>query len=204
MQWEKRSSEFSTFFPTLFRVGLTRRFEARVEGDTYTTIADHDLHEQGLTPISIGFKSLFTSPGSDGPAAGVIVGVTPAWGTGAFASEKASADVRFVVDLDLSEHWSLNPNAGVAWTDGEFGAFIPALLAVTLSYQPRPGMELFVDGAAEIPEAEQGTASVVIDAGLAVIRRKNWQFDVSAGKRVHGDTAPNPFVSVGVSYRSRR
>ena len=34
-QWEKRASEFSTFFPTLFRVGLASRFEARLEGDTY-------------------------------------------------------------------------------------------------------------------------------------------------------------------------
>lgn len=204
MQWEKRSSEFSTFFPTLFRVGLSKRFEARVEGDTYTTIADHDLHEQGLTPVSIGFKSLLSAPGRDGVAAGIIANVTPAWGTGQFASEDVSADVRLVVDWPLSDRWSLNPNAGVAWTDGELGAFIPALLAVTLSYQPRPGMEWFVDTAAEIPEAEQGTASVVIDAGLAFIRRKNWQFDFSAGTRVHGDTGPNPFIGAGVSWRSRR
>ena len=205
MQWEKRVSEFSTFFPTLFRVGLTKRLEARVEGDTYTTIADRDLHESGLTPISLGFKAQFTPPDrDDGIAVALIASVTPAWGTGAFASEKASADARFVADWELSEHWSLNPNVGVAWTDGELGAFVPALLALTLSYQPRPTIEWFVDGGAEIPEAEQGTASVVIDAGVAYIPRPNWQLDISAGKRVHGDTAANPFISVGVSFRSRR
>jgi hypothetical protein len=204
LQWEKRVSEFSTFFPTLFRVGVTKRLEARVEGDTYTTIADHDLHESGLTPISLGFKALLTSPDGDGPSAGVIAGFTPAWGTGAFAAENASADVRLVVDLDLSDHWSLNPNAGFAWTDGELGAFVPALLAVTLAYQSRPGVEWFVDAAAEIPEAEQGTASVVIDAGVAYIPRRNLQLDFSAGSRAHGDTGPNPFISVGVSYRHKR
>ena len=204
VQWEKRASEYSTFFPTLFRVGLSRRFEARVEGDTYTTIADRDLHENGLTPVSLGFKALLTPPDSEGPAAGLIVGVTPAWGTGAFESEKASTDVRFVVDLELSEHWSLNPNAGFAWTDGEQGAFIPALLAMTLSYQPKQGVEWFVDAAAEIPEAEEGTASVVIDAGVAYIPRRNLQLDVSAGTRVHGNTGPQPFISVGVSLRTRR
>ena len=204
MQWEKRASEFSTFLPTLFRVGLTKRLEARLEGDTYTTIADRDLHEQGLTPFSLGVKALLTPPDSDGPSAAVIASFTPAWGTGAFASETASADARLVVDIDLSEHWSLNPNAGFAWSDGELGAFIPALLAVTLSYSSKPGVQWFIDSAAEIPEAEQGTASVVIDGGVAYVPRANWQFDVSAGTRVHGDTGPNPFISVGVSLRTRR
>lgn len=183
---------------------MSKRFEARVEGDTYETVADHELHESGLTPLSLGFKGLFTSPGSDGPAAAVIASVTPAWGTGAFSTDHTSADLRVVVDLDLSEHWSLNPNAGIAWTDGEHGAFIPVLLAMTLSYEAKRGVQWFVDAASEVPEAEEGVASVVIDGGLAYIPRKNWQIDISAGKRVHGDTEADPFISVGLSIRSRR
>lgn len=204
VQWEKRASEYSTFFPTLFRVGVTSRFEARVEGDTYTTIADHDLHENGLTPVSLGFKALFTRPDSDGIGAGLIASFTPAWGTGAFSAESASADARFVVDVPLSEHWALNPNVGLAWTEGESGAFVPALLALTLGYSPRPGVEWSVDAGAELPEAEDGTASVIIDAGFAYAPGPNWQLDVSGGTRVHGETGPHPFISVGVSIRTRR
>lgn len=204
VQWEKRASEFSTFFPTLFRVGLAKRLEARVEGDTYTTIADHDLHESGLTPVSLGFKALLTPPGRDGVAAGVIANVTPPWGTGEFASESVSADARLVIDWPLSDRWSLNPNVGLAWSDGEEGAFVPALLAMTLSYQPRQGIEWFIDAASEVPEAERGTASLVIDGGVAFVPRSNWQFDISAGTRVHGDTGPKPFISVGLSMRTRR
>ena len=205
MQWEKRAGETSTFFPTLFRVGLANRLEARVEGDTYTTIADRDLHQSGLTPISLGFKALLTPPDrDDGNAAGVIVNVTPAWGTGSFASEQASADVRLVIDWSLSDRWSLNPNAGFAWTKGESGHFIPALLAVTLSHQPAAEVQWFVDGAAELPEAEGGTASLVIDAGVAYIPKRNWQLDISAGTRAHGDTGPKPFIAVGVAWRTRR
>jgi hypothetical protein len=202
-QWEKRRSEFSTFFPTLFRAGLTSRLEARVEGDTYTTIADVDQHESGLTPISLGFKALLKRSSDAAPAVGVIASVTPAWGTGAFAAEKASADARLVVDWNLSEHWSLNPNAGLAWTEGTSGAFMPGLLALTLSYQPRPGIEWFIDGAAELPEAEDGTASIVVDAGIAYIPRQRCQLDISAGTRAHGRTGPKPFISVGFSIRTR-
>ena len=204
VQWEKRGGETSTFFPTLFRVGVAKRLEVRIEGDTYTTIADRDLHESGLTPVSLGFKALLTPPDrGETAAAGVIVNITPAWGTGAFASEKASGDVRLVIDWSLSDRWSLNPNAGFAWTEGESGHFIPALLAMTLSYQLERGVSWFVDGAAEIPEAERGTASLVIDAGVAYIPRQNWQLDISVGTRSHGDTGPKPFISVGFSIRTR-
>ena len=201
VQWEKRGGETSTFFPTLFRAGLSKRLEVRVEGDTYTTIADRDLHESGLTPASLGVKALLA--GAEKVAAGVIASFTPAWGTGAFSDDTTSADVRFVVDWELSEHWSLNPNAGLAWSEGQSGHFIPALLAMTLSYLPKDNVEWFLDAAAELPEAEGGTASLVIDAGVAYIPRQNWQFDISAGSRAHGDTGPKPFVSIGVSYRHK-
>lgn len=201
VQWEKRGGEFSTFFPTLFRVGLAKRLEARVEGDTYTTIADRDLHESGLTPVSLGFKALLS--GGDVASVGLIATVTPGWGTGAFAQETPSADVRLVVDWAMSDRWSLTPNAGLAWTEGESGSFIPGLLAVTLTYEPHPGLQWFIDSGAELPGAEGGTASLVIDAGVAYIPRPNWQFDVSAGTRAHGDTGPKPFVGVGLSWRRR-
>lgn len=201
IQWEKRASEFSTFFPTLFRVGLTKRLEARIEGDTYTTIADRDQHQQGLTPVSLGFKASLAS--GQRATAGVIASFTPAWGTGAFSDEKASADVRLAVDWAMSDRWVLYPNAGLAWTEGESGHFVPALLALTLGYQPQPNVEWFVDAAAELPEAEDGTASVVIDAGVAYIARQNWQLDISAGTRVNGDTGPKPFIAIGLSYRHK-
>jgi hypothetical protein len=201
VQWEKRASEFSTFFPTLFRIGLTKRLEARIEGDTYTTIADRDLHQDGLTPVSLGFKASLAS--GDRATASVIASFTPAWGTGAFSEEKASADVRLAVDWALSDRWVLYPNAGLAWTEGESGQFVPALFAVTLGYQPKPTVEWFIDAAAEVPEAEGGTASVIVDAGVAYIFRQRWQFDISAGTRAHGDTGPKPFVGVGVSFRTR-
>ena len=205
VQWEKRRSEFSTFFPTLFRVGLSSRLEARVEGDTYTTIADHDLHESGLTPVALGFKALLTPPDGEGrAAAGVIVNVTPAWGTGTFASDHVSADVRLVFDWDLSDHWALTPNAGLAWTRGESGHFIPGLFALTLSYAPGRRVQWFIDAGAEVPEAQGGAASLSIDAGIAYIPRRNWQLDISAGTRAHGDTAPRPFIGAGISWRLGR
>jgi hypothetical protein len=201
VQWEQRSGETSTFFPTLFRVGLSKRLEARIEGDTYTTIAARDLHESGLTPVALGFKAALGGGGT--ATVGLIASFTPAWGTGAFAEEKASADVRLAVDWALAERWVLYPNVGLAWTEGASGPFIPALLAVTLGYQPKPTIEWFIDAAAELPEAEGGTASVVVDAGVAYIFRRRWQIDVSVGTRAHGDTGPKPFVGVGLSFRTR-
>jgi hypothetical protein len=204
IQWEKRGSEQLWSIPTLFRVGVSDRWEARVEGNTFTTVGDGGDRHSGLAPTSLGVAAALLDAHDNKPGVGVIARVFPAWGTGDFASHETTADVRLAVDWDFAPRLSLNPNVGAGFYEGDPGHFACALLAMTLTFEAKPGVSWFVDAGSQTPESEGGTTSLLVDAGLAYIPRRNWQFDVSTGTRAHGDTPARPFVAVGVSVRAGR
>jgi hypothetical protein len=201
LQWEQREDEDAFFLPTLLRVGLTRRIEARIEGNTLSSSLSANRRRTGLAPISFGAKVGILLADDDTPGVGVIARVFPKWGTNGFAANHTSGDIRLAVDWNISEHWSLNPNAGVAWSDGELGSFATGTYALTIGYAPHPAVSLFVDTFLLSREREDGSASNVWDGGVAYIPRQNWQFDVSAGTRTLGDTAARVFVAIGFAYR---
>ena len=197
VQWESRPADRVWFLPTLFRVGLTKRLEVRIEGNTWTAETNRGQQEYGIAPISIG-AGLMLHPGY-----GVIVRAFPPWGAGDFHASRVTGDLRLVMDFDLPASLSLNPNVGVASYESEDGRLFTGLMALTLSYEPTPKVAWFVDTGVQTPEEERGTASVIVDGGAAIFFGANMQLDISAGTRVHGQTAPHPFVAIGLAYRHK-
>jgi outer membrane putative beta-barrel porin/alpha-amylase len=197
----------STSIPSLFRVGLSRHLEARVEGDTFTRVSADSTGAaaaSGFAPLSAGLKYQLLDATGRQPSVGVIARVFPPSGTGAFKSNHAQADVRLAADWGLGTKLSLNPNAGFARTESDAGeTFSAGLLALTLNYQPTEHLNPFVDVGAQVPGAPGEHASVVVDYGLAWIIGRNVQLDASVGHRVRG-TAPHPFVALGFSVRGGR
>ena len=191
------------FIPALFRVGLTDRIELRLEGNTFT--ADDQDHQwsNGVAPTSIGFEWQLRRAAGRRPGLGVIGRYAPEWGRGEFASHHVTGDARLSASWDIADRWSLNPNVGIAWYEGEEGDFRAGLFAMTLAYEPADGLSLFVDTGVQSPEADGGSTSVVFDAGVAYSPKPNWQVDLSAGTRAHGQTAPRPFVAIGFAYRHK-
>ena len=201
LQWELREDEDAFFIPTLFRVGLTRRIEARVEGNTLSSSFFPDRSRTGLAPISFGAKVAILLADDGKPGVSVIGRVFPKWGTNGFAANHTVGDIRVAVDWDVSERWSLNPNAGLTWAEGDLDSFATGIYALTLGYTPHPAISLFVDTSLQWREREGGSDSNVWDGGVAYIPRQNWQFDISAGARTRGDTASRVFVAIGFAYR---
>jgi hypothetical protein len=204
--------EHTLFFPTLLRIGISKRLEARVEGNSFTRVSEIETgiatgHSLGLAPFSFGFKYQFDdSKGASHPSLGTIVRIFPAWGTGDFHSHHVAADARLAADWDFAPRLklSLNPNVGVGrYEDGQGDTFVAGLFAVTLNYAPTKKLNPFVDLGLQSPEEKAGESSIIIDTGLAYIIGRNLQLDASIGAGAHGQTPPHPFVSVGVSFRSR-
>jgi hypothetical protein len=179
--------------PLLLRYGVSKEFEMRVEGNGYV----HANGANGFAPLSIGAKYHF----HDAPSLGIIARIFPPSGTGAQRSHATTADVRLAADIDLGGKWSINPNAGVASEDDGSGRFGSGLAALTVQYNLSDRANVFVDGAVQSPEERRGGASVVVDAGTAWIAGRDTQFDISAGWRVRGSTAPNVFLAAGISRR---
>jgi hypothetical protein len=207
------SREHTLFVPTLLRVGINSRFEARVEGNTFTRVSEIDpliatTHDEGFAPVSVGFKFQFEeSKGVSHPSLGAIVRVFPDSGTGDFHTHHATGDARLAADWDFAPRLklSLNPNVGVGrYEDDQGRTFTAALFAVTLNYLPTKKLNPFVDVGVQSPEESDGKSSVIFDTGLACIVGRNVQLDASIGTGAHGNSPPHPFVGFGISLRSKK
>jgi hypothetical protein len=200
------------FLPTLLRVGVSDRWEVRVESNTFT---DVDVRAAGamntrtaaLAPVSVGIKFQIqdSSTGSHRPSVGTILRVFPASGTGTQHTNHATGDVRLAADWDVTPTLSLNPNVGVAlYQDDQNQTFTAGLFALTFNvFNGAKTFNPFVDLGVQTPEAPASTSSVIVDGGVAYLPGRNIQIDVSVGDGVHGHTPPHPFFSLGISFRFR-
>jgi len=212
LQDERRADEGvrtrTRFVPTLLRLGLTDHLEARVESNTFTDERATDdagasSSESGLASVLLGFKwTMFDSGGDARRSVGTIVRVAPPSGSNGFGTTHTTGDVRLAADWDFAPKLSLNPNVGVArYEDSDGSTFGTALGALTLTYQPTPRLNPFVDLGYQSLEEPGGTWALALDAGVAYIVGRDVQLDVSAGTRAHGVSPARPFVAIGVSAR---
>ncbi|HEX7978856.1 MAG TPA: transporter [Gemmatimonadaceae bacterium] len=195
--------------PTLLRIGLSQWVEARLEGNTFTheRVSPPDgsaTTSNGFSPLFLGAKIALYDPKQSGPLqVSTIVRIAPPSGTDDFKSDRTTADVRLVANWQFTPTLSLNPNVGYGAYEGSNGTLVnTALGALTLSYNPTPRWNPFVDVAYSSREDAGGTWAMVADAGVAYIIGCNLQLDFSAGQNLHGVTSPKPFVAVGISVRA--
>jgi hypothetical protein len=177
--------------PALFRYGLTKDFELRVETlGGYGRVLGEGI--DGWSPFSAGFKWHLADEDTKThrPSLGVIARLFPKSGSGIFKSDTTTGDVRLAADMTLSDKWALNPNIGARFGDGDTSA----LAAVTLQYNLSDKANVFVDSG-------YADSAILVDAGTARIVGRNTQLDASVGWRVHGVNAPNVFFAAGVSRR---
>lgn len=197
------------FIPTLLRYGFAKKWEVRVEGNTYTW-NKHIDPEQGMTtrshgmaPTSVGLKYNFLDAvGTKLPSLGAIVRVFPRSGSGDLRSTLTTGDFRLAADWNFAEKWSLNPNVGVGiYEDSSNQRYTAGLAAMTLNYNPSKVVNFFVDTGIQTPEEKGGKTSVIVDAGGAYIIGHDIQLDLSIGTAIAGTTGPHPFVAAGFSKR---
>ncbi len=201
-------NDYRLFVPTLLRVGLSERWEARVESNLYTWQRVSDPgngfdRSQGASPVSVGMKYHFQDSNSTSqPSLGAILRIFPPSGSGEFRSRHTTGDFRLAADWDIAPKWSLNPNLGVGiYVDDQNRPFTAALFATTLNYNPSKTINFFVDTGVQLPEKKNGKSSIVYDAGIAFLVTHEIQLDFSAGTGTVGSTPPRTFISFGISMR---
>jgi Putative MetA-pathway of phenol degradation len=186
--------------------------EARIEGNTFTRVTNSDSvnvsdHTSGFAPTSIGFKyQIYERNGVHNASVGTIVRVFPAWGSKEFRPQHTTGDIRLAADWTFAPRFklSMNPNIGVGrYEDDHDRLFNAALFAVTLNYLPTRKLNPFIDIGVQSPEASEGKSAAILDEGVAYTIGRSLEIDASIGTRVHGMTAPQPFVAFGISWRSK-
>jgi hypothetical protein len=204
--------EHTFFVPTLLRFGIDSNWEVRIEGNSVTRVVTFDstntaIHTSGFAPTSIGFKyHIYNSTGDHQLSLGTIVRVFPPWGSKEFRTQHTTGDIRLAADWNFASglKLSLNPNIGVGrYEDDKGRLFTAGLFAITLNYLPIKKLNPFIDLGVQAPEADHGKAAAIVDGGIAYIVGRNVQIDASIGTRAHGETAPQPFIGFGISWRSK-
>ena len=199
--------ERKTFLPTLLRVGVAPRWEARFESDLSAWMRqpgpDGAGRIQAYAPFSLGLKHRFLGDaGPAQPSVGAILRISPASGSDTLRTRRTTGDLRIAADWEWRPRWWLNPNFGWAIDeDGEGRRFGAALAALTLSYKPAATLEFFIDTGMQRPEAKSAGSALIYDAGFATLLSRDVQVDVSVGRRGTGSTPPRSFLAAGASIR---
>jgi len=207
----RRSSERSMFTPTLLRMGLDSRWEARLETNGYSrsrafSPGDGVTRSSGYSALAPGAKYRIRDAGEGllEPSLGAIFHLNVPSGSGGFQAEKLTGDLKLAADWELAPKWSLGVNAGLFLDEDDRGeAFSGALLTGSLGREITDRLRGFVELAYQGPESGHGGTGLIFDGGFAFLVNPDVQLDLALGTGLSGAATPDLFWTLGLSMRFR-
>lgn len=201
---------------TLFRVGVTRRFELRF--DFGGIEKDFASDEAGLSDFGFGGKVRLWDEKGWIPEAALLFGTIVPIGVEGFSSERFEPDFRFSFAHTITDRVGIGYNLGVAWEtseevvssqlytlytgreriDRDTGAGLVYTLTSGIGLTDTLGM--FIEVFGDVPLSVDHGPAHSLDGGFTWAPLANLQFDVSAGLGLSG-AADDWFAGAGVSIR---
>jgi hypothetical protein len=207
-QWEaginfehRNVTDNSLSVPTsLFKYGLTNRFELRLETEFNSTLAIKPVADKkvaGLQPVEVGFKLACWEEKKWMPKTSLIVHLgVPNLASEVYRAPHLAPSFRFTMQNSINENTAIGYNIGAGW-DGFHTT--PIWL-----YTFAPGfdigrrwygyLELF--GFLRRMEAPEHS----IDGGIAFYVNNDFKIDLSSGLGI-SKTSPDYYVAAGASIR---
>lgn len=188
--------------PTLFRIGVSRRVELRVETEGFTHIRTVDSRVNGASDTAIGFK-IHTQDGEGSrPSMAWLFHVDMPSGTSALRGYKDRPSARVTMEWELSHGYSLGVMPGVFYDDDPAtGRFFSEMLGVTVGKSLRPNFRIFGEVAAEALRSHAHGGNLVnAEAGAAYLLGKNLQLDAVVSQGVTRDYRGTSW-GIGLSRR---
>lgn len=205
----RRSDERSMFTPTLLRMGIDSRWEARLETDGYSrsrafAAGDGVTRSTGYSALAPGVKFHIRDAGEGllEPSLGAIFHLNVPSGSGGFQAEKLTGDIKLAADWELAPKWSLGVNAGFFVDEDDRGeAFSGGLLTGSLNRELTDRLRTFVELAFQGPESSHGGRGLIFDGGFAYLVNPDVQLDMALGSGLSGAAPPDVFWTFGLSMR---
>ncbi len=181
---------------SLWKYGLTERWELRL-------IAEWNVENYGsetllgIQPLQVGAKVNFCTEKNWRPRISLIAHVAlPDCASPDFKGRFYAPNFRFTLQHSLTDRLSLGYNFGAHWhpVDGKRTGLYTATLGYSLSEKWGCYGEIF--GFAPQNEA----ANHSIDGGFTYLISPDFMLDLSAGKRIAGETAKF-YTAFGISFR---
>lgn len=185
---------------TLVKYGVNEYFELRLISEYLGERAKINetsvSRAEGLSPLSIGAKIKLADENGIWPQVALIGHISLKSGSHEFMPAYTASDFRFTMAHTLSDRFALSYNIGAEW-DGQ-SAEATFLYTLSLGYAITDQLGVFIESYSFFPE--ESKADNRADAGVTYKFSPRLQWDISGGVGL-SDTAPDSFLSTGVSFR---
>jgi hypothetical protein len=192
----QRDQHALTYNTTLFKYGVTNRFELRVIQEVLGSVQQGKLIANGFSPVAIGSKIAIAEESDWLPQISLISHLTFKTGASAYKPNAIAPDFRFTFAHSLPGELSLSYNLGAEWSNALANA--TGIYSVAIGKGLPYNFGAFVEVYGFIPET--GSADHLFDTGLTYMITPNLQVDTSFGLGL-SDNAPDFFISGGISWR---
>jgi hypothetical protein len=196
-----RNNYTITYPTTLFKYGLSRNFELRLESNFVSNyrlvIPNGTVRTTGFESTRIGFRTSLWEQKNVLPKTSFLVhfGI-PGFASQGFRARHVAPSFLLAMENDLTDKIDVGYNLGAEW-DGSSSR--PAWIwSVSFGVSLGSKFDAFLEpfGSAQKNEPAQN----YVDAGLGFYLNSNMKFDVSAGLGI-SDASLKSFYSAGFSFR---
>lgn len=191
--------------PTLFRLGVTRTVELRLESDGYTRATlTGAAAVDGLSDAAIGIKWHLVDGEKRRPSVAVLIHGDLPSGSTPFRGEGVRPSFRAVGEWDLPAGFGIGVMPGIVYDVNALGdREWTSLFGVTVGHPITAATRFYVEYAAEqLPLNRSQTTTSYFDAGTAWVITRDLQLDLSARVGLTS-TATDGTLALGVSRRWR-
>ena len=190
---------------SMFRYGITKRFEARLGlafagYEENSEVSEKNVDKSGMIPLIVGFKWNFLYGDGPLPTMALLSHINiPKAASKDYSDGDVMHNIVIAGSWPLSKVFSLGFNFGwrIDWAEYDF----ETLYTTSLSASITKWMGAFVEFYGFFPTGEY--ADHRFDMGLTFPVRHNLQFDISGGVGI-SDNSPDGFGSIGFAWRIPR
>ncbi|WP_395789134.1 transporter [Aquimonas sp.] len=200
-----RAEAFAT--PTLLRIGLSERWEARFETDGWIDArlraGGSRADTSGVADLAIGLKHALAEPAGAGPAQAWLLHFDLPSGDRDFRGEGVRPSLRWVGEWALSEAWSLGVMPGVILDDDGEDDYVAGIFGIVVGRAWSPSFRSFAELALpQIVSTEHGGTEAYLDLGSAWLLSPDLQLDSAISLGLN-DRSVDAAITVGLSARWR-
>lgn len=191
--------------PTLFRLGVSKAWELRVESDGFSRLrGDDGTRANGFADTALGAKWHMQDGDDDDfrPSVAWLINFDFDWGSPAFRGYGVRPSLRMVAEWELPNGYSVGVMPGVVWDrNADGGRFVSGLLALTGEKDWSREFHTFIEFAAQqVASAANGGSVLTLDFGASYLVTKTFQVDASVYRGLNR-YSPDWVFAAGISVK---
>lgn len=194
----KKDDDLKTYSlpSSLWKYGIAKSWELRMITEWNSDVVGGEKLA-GIQPIQLGAKVNFCEEKKGRPKTSLIAHLAiPDWASPDYKGNYYAPNFRFTLQNTLMDGLNLGYNVGANWSP--FDGKPSGLYTLTLGYSLTQDLGFYGEIFGFFPQNDKPNHS--IDGGFTYLISNDFMLDLSAGKRIAGETA-DFYLAFGISFR---